>query len=57
MHVKLSVTVREETSNDGYIYIYIYACWFFVRCLQIATVYYYYEKSVMEPGESTASPK
>ena len=24
MHVKLSVTVREETSNDGYIYIYIY---------------------------------
>ena len=53
MHVKLSVTVREETSNDGY----IHACWFFVRCLQIATVYYYYEKSVMEPGESTASPK
>ena len=25
MHVKLSVTVREETSNDGYIYIYMRA--------------------------------
>ena len=33
MHVKLSVTVREETSNDGYIYIYIYICVLVFRTL------------------------